>query len=610
MSDVLLSWRSPVPESWGQRLRFCSSAKSYSIDWAPWHGILIRVEPRDERWIPARDAQTGVAIAVVGRLAWDAQDWHAAAGLPDTGGSAARLLLDRWREGIAPFLLLLNGNAAVLVFDPGRRRLHLFTDRLGMVPLCVAGTTQPTLCSHPDVLADWLTARGNAVTLDETTLAEGIAAAVGVPPFTFYKEIQSLDPAAHYQFAWDEQTVRIEKTLYWTPSTEQQEAPESVWVERTVSALTQSVHRRTHDQAGKVGVFLSGGADSRALLYAAEHPQDLTTLTFADAPNPESAVAAQIARSVGARHELMLRDFDHYGASALESIRITGGYWSIKDNHFQGFLPALEAYHLDSLLTGSYADYLLKGLALNTMPLTIAGRSWPIGRLAPFSFEFYQLHSPIAPHWRSLVQERLEARFPVEVRERPHLVEDLRLRPLWREADGIEPTWLQRMMPWDPPFSDRAIIELYDQLPRALKLNGRVFRQAVQRLASPLQRKIPDNNHGGPVDASPACIVAHVLWRRLQGKGRRRWRRWRGSPAETTLAMSGSWPNFARYITDSRLIHALWANPSPRARECFTDILSEDPWARPMVAWAQSERKMQLFLRLLTFKLWFDLRRY
>jgi asparagine synthase (glutamine-hydrolysing) len=610
MTDVLLSWRRSVPESWGQRLRFRSTTKLFPLDWSPWHGVLARIELREERWRPAVDARAGLAIAVIGRLAWDAPDWRAAAKAAGDGGQAARLLLERWRAGLESFLPLLNGAGTVLVFEPGQRRLHLFTDLLGMVPIYLIGTRHPALCTHPDVLADWSAAQGQAATLDETTVAEGIAATAGVPPYTFYREIQGLDPATHYQFRWGEEEVRIEKRAYWTPSTAQREAPMAVWIERTAATLRQAVQRYTHGEAGKVGVFLSGGADSRVLLYAAERPQDLLTLTFADAPNPESAVAARIARLAGARNELLLRDFDHYGASAREAVRISGGYWSIKDNHFHGFLPALEGYSLDSILTGNCIEFLLKGMVLDTKPLVLANRTWPIYRMAPFDFEFYQPHIPIVRPWQRRVRERLETRYPPPIRSQQHLVEDLRIRPYTQDSDWLGLAWLRRMMPWDAPFTDRAIIELYDQMPPAQKLNGVAFRRALQRLANPLQRKIPDNNHGGPVDAGPVSIIAHILWRRLQGKARRFWWRWRGEPAETTLAMTGSWPDFARYVCTSRLIQTLWADPSPRTRECFSDILGVNPWARPMAAWAQNERELQLFLRLLAFKLWFDLRRY
>jgi len=38
----------------------------------------------------------------------------------------------------------------------------------------------------------------------------------------------------------------------------------------------------------------------------------------------------------------MQGDFDHYGATAEELVRITGGYRSIRDSDFHDFLPPLQ----------------------------------------------------------------------------------------------------------------------------------------------------------------------------------------------------------------------------------------------------------------------------
>lgn len=610
MSGLFLSWQGGEEAFRGERLHFAPRAYSTKLDWAPWQGVLTRIEAGDKRWLPAHDEASGLVVAVVGRLAWEISTWEEAERCRFSGGSAARLLLARWQDADRQtFLDLIDGVASVLVLDRRQQTLHLFTDRLGLVPLFIAGRREPVLCTHPDVLADWELQRGRPVTLDATTLAEGIATATGVPPYTYYKEILGLDAGMHYQFCWNADSVEIRKTPYWTASETFRNASKMEWVERICAALQGAVARRTHDLAGKVAVFLSGGADSRAFLYAAREPERLLTFTCADTRNPESEIAARVAASAGSPNHLLLRDYDHYGTSARESVRITGGYWSIKDNHFHGFLPVLEQHGIQALLTGDYADYLLKGLALNTRQVSIGGRKWPIEQLAPFSFEFYQPHSPIAPTWKKRVLARLEAHFPAELRHQPHLMEDRRLRPLWRESDGLCDVWLQRMTPWDPPFSDNALIDLYDQLPPEYKLNGHVFRLAVQRLASPAQKRIPDNNYGGPVDASPLAVMAYASLRRQRTRLERLWGKLAGHKTPG-LATIGSWPNFALYVRHSKLVASLWSSPSPHTRECLTDILGHDPWHTDMAHWGRSDDTLQLFLRLLTIKLWLDGRGY
>ncbi len=600
MSGLLLAWRGSEAAGWGEKLSFSPHSKGYSLDWSPWHGVMIRIEA-DKRWEPVSDAGSGVSVAVVGRLAWDATLWQEAASLHGQRGCAAHLLLDRWKRGLSNFLPLLNGIALVLVYEAREQTLHLFTDRLGVFPVYISGGGNPVVCSHSDVLADWRLAQGQPLTLDIDTFAQGVGTAYGTPPYTFYQEIRSLDAAAHYIFSSRGCDVHTKVSEYWTPRAEPYSNSDvSYWVDRTAEAIDQSIKRRTHAEAGRVGVFLSGGADSRTMVYAAETPSALTTMTFADSNNRESEVARRIARLSGTNHHLMLRDFEHYGQTAREGVRISGGFWCIKDNHFHGLFPEIDALSLDSVMTGDYADLLLKGLSLDHAELHIGRHFLGIHRQTPFAYQFYQPHFGLSPQWQSRVGERLEAHFSFDIRRNPHLVEDRRVRPLWRESDSMADIWLLRMVPWDPPFTDNAIIDVFDQMPSQLKLNNRVFGRAVNRLANEQQRRIPDNNHGCSVEASVATIMMRSLMRRL-------WRRLSGKKPKTeSLVTSGSWPNFAYYIAHSPVISELWNDPSPLTRECFTEILGEDPWLKPIASFG-GERE-QLFLRLLTYKLWFDLR--
>ena len=422
-------------------------------------------------------------------------------------------------------------------------------------------------------------------------------------PYTFYQEIQCLQPATHYQFKQQGEGVCIEKSTYWQPSSEPAQVQDAnYWIDRTADAICEAVTKRTHPEAGKVGVFLSGGSDSRAMLYAARNASELTTITFADAINPESEIAERIAQLTGTSHYLLLRDSEQYGNTAREGVRISGGNWSIQDNHYHGLFPEIDKLSLDSILTGDYADLMLKGLTLNREELHIGRHHFGADRLMPFGFEFYQPHLQVAPAWNQRVAQRLEARFPLGIRANRHLVEDLRVRPLGRNSDSMGDSWLLRMLPWDPPFTDNAIVDVFDQMPTSLKLNNRVYGRAVNRLATGEQRRIPHSLHGCAVDASIVAIVARGLISRFTS-------RLAGKKENESIVTNGSWPNFAYYIANSTVIAGLWRDPSSQTQELLTQILGENPWAKPLSWWGSgSYHSEQLFLRLLTSKLWLETR--
>src|SRR6185295_18403480 len=73
------------------------------------------------------------------------------------------------------------------------------------------------LCSHPDVLADALRDEHLACDFDSTTLAEFIATGSAVQPFTYYRQIQQLEPASHYHWNLRPQPELVEQNNWWQP---------------------------------------------------------------------------------------------------------------------------------------------------------------------------------------------------------------------------------------------------------------------------------------------------------------------------------------------------------------------------------------------------------
>jgi asparagine synthase (glutamine-hydrolysing) len=343
------------------------------------------------------------------------------------------------------------------------------------------------------------------------------------------------------------------------------------------------------------------------LLFAQPEPSAVTCLTFCDRENLEVARARAVAQVAGAPHHILYRDPEHYGLGAEATVRITGGMGSIKDAHFHGFASDLQAHEHSSLVTGCYADYLLKGLALNRQPYTLLGRELPIDRLAPYNADFYQPRFKLAAAWQGQVEGRQRAYFGADAAARyaqsPASIEDLRVRPLVREADSIGRIYLLATQRWDPILVDRDLLAFYGRLPPALKINSQAFARAVLRLLPAEAHRIPNNNAG-------QCALGWPLWRQwlagvqeLAGSAVRRRVQW---PA-AELATWCSWPDFSYYTVHSRVLGELWSELAPGHPEIFEPMLGYAPQSRSRSDWA---RDTSLFLRLLTLKLWLRQRGY
>lgn len=612
MSDLLLGSHGAPRAPVVGKLHFTAGTHTHLLHWGVFAGALARVDAED-LWAPAHDPQTGLGVALVGRVAFDANVWRQADDLPYQGGKACRLLLREWLGNPGAFAANLNGAFAIIIHDPARQSLHLITDRLGAYPVYrVESCPALRLSSHPDILADWLADEGITSELDIDTLAESLAMGCGVHPHTFHRNIKQLDPASQYTFKLDGDGVHTERTVYWRPTAPDRESriDSETWVDAIATALRDSTRRRTLSVFGNAGLLLSGGLDSRAILFGAENPGRIRCVTFCDRENAEASTAIQLAEAAGARHHLILRDPEHYAKGAKESVRVSGGMWSIKDAHYQNLLADLQAMGFGVLLTGCFADYLLKGLAFNKEPVTLLGKPTPIQRLGPFSPEYYQPHFSLAPEWRRRIDARYSERVPPSLRigygQNPSAVEDLRVRPLSREADAMGRLFMWRTLPWDPVMADREIVDLYAAMPPEMKLDFRVYSRAVARVVGPAGRHVVNNNYGTPLESGVARVVTTHFLMRLEGKLRRFGERLAGRDAD--MVTRGSWPEFSVYVARSPMIAELWRSPSPFVRDLFFGVLGRDAWATPLTSWGHGDN--DLFLRLLTLKLWLEQRGY
>lgn len=604
MSGFFLSHRSTT-SALAEDFKFVQADQHLPLEWPNLSAYLVRSDEA-HYWAPAFCPSRNIGLCIYGRIRLESQDWLKAAQLPLSGGLAARVLLDCWLSGGELSLVSkLNGAGIIVLWEMSSQRLHLWTDRLGVVPIYQSNLNNQTwaLSSHPDVLADWLTAQGYSPNLDTTSLGEVLSTGAVSPPFSFYEEIRLLEPAKHYVWKFDGEHVQPEASrTYWRPADIDGSLSDETATEGMAEALRKACARKP---PGKTVLLLSGGADSRGLLFAHPDPSEIQCVTFCDTENSEVARAKEVARLAKASHKILYRDAEHYARGAEHTVRITGGMGSIKDAHFAGFQSDLEAQHATSLVTGCYADYLYKGLALNRTAYRFLGRELPLEKLGAYHADFYQPHRSLSSEVNAAITARGLQRFgddaALRYRDNPEIIADLRTRPLTREADSVGRLYLLATNSWDPVMVDNDLLEFYGRLSPGLKINSRVFGPAVVKLLPSAGRKIPNNNPGQfPLGlplwqqwlAGTAWLIKNALARKL-------------SPRSTQLSTASSWPNFSHFIAHSELVPKLWSNWTDSQISLISKIMGQPPKQKSLSDWAADP---DLFLRLLTLKLWMQRR--
>lgn len=206
--------------------------------------------------------------------------------------------------GIAALLEKLRGMFAFAIYDR-RVGLMLARDRLGIKPLYYASIGGKLLFSS-EVKA--LMASGLVANQRDFDAIAGFLLTGSVPsPSTVIRGVRSL-PAGHY-LCWKSGTATLHR--YWDLT---YEARDGVSVEGLRERLKDCVARHMVSDV-PMGLFLSGGVDSCALVVLAERlaPERLNTLTvvFEDGSLSEGSAAREIAARFRTRHrEVMVTERD------------------------------------------------------------------------------------------------------------------------------------------------------------------------------------------------------------------------------------------------------------------------------------------------------------
>src|SRR5215471_7442463 len=222
-----------------------------------------------------------------------------------TTRSDTEVLVHAWEDFGEDCVGYLNGMFALAIWDQRRQVLLLARDRMGEKPLYYAqpggwlifGSELRAILAHPSVSRE----------LDLLGLSRYLSSGYVVDPHTIVRGVSKLPPGHLLTVSGGKTCL----TRYWDMSFSSAErCHESEWSMRVWNALCASVRRRLVADV-PVGVFLSGGLDSSAVVAAAASvapSQKLATFSvgFTESTYDETSFARHVAQRFGTdHHELM-----------------------------------------------------------------------------------------------------------------------------------------------------------------------------------------------------------------------------------------------------------------------------------------------------------------
>jgi hypothetical protein len=282
------------------------------------------------------------------------------ASVGDRRGGVHRLLC---ADGAVAWDERLDGQFAALAIDTSSGSGRVVTDLFAFVPVFAAEAADGlVLGTHPDATA-WAAGRNRDV--DPVSAADLVINLTVTFPHTVFRGVEQLWPGTERGFAaagWS----GPERT-YWQPTEHNPYGTPDEAAEALRDGFAEGV-RAACEGESMVGLLLSGGEDSRAVLGAVPAGVEVRAFVFGDRENREVRVARAVARAHGAGLVMGRRHPDHYARGFAEVAALVGSGQLFMDVHGWGFHESLGIRDLPVVLGGLSSDSLLKADKLGESP--------------------------------------------------------------------------------------------------------------------------------------------------------------------------------------------------------------------------------------------------
>lgn len=262
-----------------------------------------------------------------------------------------------WRADSREALLeRLTGMFALVSMS--RSGFSVVTDLLGSQPIYQAADAgQRVYCvgSVADLVAEVSGRKGE---IDLASVGEFIVFDQITFPYTTYRDVREIGPAAVHSWQLDDGPMRTNSNVYWTP------AEPANWPSR--SEVTDDLEQALRLAANEVSrgakhlaITLSGGRDSRTVLAVLKTHGIDAALTYCTRENRETQTAAQVANSAGVPHVLVRRSPHFYGQMLARTMPLIGS--EVRGvAHGLAIVDAGLADKFDVVVGGYLSDTLLK----------------------------------------------------------------------------------------------------------------------------------------------------------------------------------------------------------------------------------------------------------
>ncbi len=419
-------------------------------------------------------------------------------------------LAGQWGDSVDLKVLLngLTGMFSLVKVSSGK--ISILTDHMGAQPVYCAYNTKGKLVGIGTDVEALAILSDRQQDFDPVSLGELLVHNNISFPFSSRKGITEFQAASAISIDFNNLTPSINETVLWIP--EEPDSAEKGLVDELVDRM-RAAGSDIAQSADSIGVTLSGGLDSRAVL--AVLPQDkVTAITYVTHENYETDTAQAVAKQFGCKHVFARRSEDFFCRLLLENGPAILGIERRAMLHGLCVPESGLSNKFDVILGGQLSDTYLKdhympkwqreyfrpkgpkerlGVLLRKMlnipqPVHLPGIGSNLGR--------YRLEMYLSEDVRQQVRERRAHRLNEVQKIRPSTAEEwVKFWPTSRQDDLAHIMGNSKLFAFETLFLHRYITEFATKLMPADRYSGAIASQAFAILYGELG-DINDANTG------------------------------------------------------------------------------------------------------------------
>ncbi|MCH7601554.1 MAG: hypothetical protein IIB54_02195 [Planctomycetes bacterium] len=470
----------------------------------------------------------------------------------------------------------IDGFYAAVILDARRQRLRMISDRYGLRHLYWT-VINGQLTWSSEVKA-FLEHPAMTPVIDQTALKQFMSIGCLLNDRTWFRDVHLLDSGTVLEWNLFRGEF-VKQHQYWSwgciPQRSEHEITDDL-IDELGHLFRRAVERRCHP-AERIGLTLSGGLDSRAILATIPEEFDpIPAITFGEANCQDARIARLAAAQRGAHHHVV----DIGGDNWLQD-RIAGVWWT--DGHLDlQHMHGIEARHhmrrhLDISLNGYAGDLILGGSYLPEQPVEASQQK-------AFTARFMGCDESALEGW-----DQVQGHPSTDIYFLQHRV---RRFTYYGTQHCLNSFALRK------PFYDNDVIDFAYGLPDDLRRGGNLYHAMLLRFLPEYFEHIPYQAWGVPISASTGGRwrarflrrVTHRLNRSLGKLGPQI-----GSPLQYS-----NYANWLRHESASSFIHDTLGSKTA----LYGEYLSVDATLDALQRHLRGENHTDLICRSLTLEIW------